>query len=65
MVEARVPAGNFEVMREGNHAEVYRRALVLFAQRLMETQRAFGDPKADLPATTREAKIKVESFCAS
>ena len=32
--------GNFEVMREWNHAEIYRRALVLFAERLMETQRA-------------------------
>jgi len=32
--------GNFDVMREWNHAEIYRRALVLFAERLMETQRA-------------------------
>ena len=32
--------GNFEVMREWNHAEIYRRALVMFAERLMETQRA-------------------------
>jgi membrane-bound lytic murein transglycosylase B len=32
--------GNFEVMREWNHAEIYRRALVLFAERHIETQRA-------------------------
>ena len=28
--------GNFEVMREWNHAEIYRRALVLFAERLTD-----------------------------
>src|SRR3974390_245672 len=28
--------GNFEVMREWNHAEVYRKSLVLFAERLRE-----------------------------
>ena len=27
---------NFEVMREWNHAEIYRRAMVLFAERLKE-----------------------------
>jgi membrane-bound lytic murein transglycosylase B len=27
---------NFEVMREWNHAEIYRKAMVLFAQRLRE-----------------------------
>ena len=27
---------NFEVMREWNHAEIYRKALVLFAERLRE-----------------------------
>jgi len=57
--------GNFEVMREWNHAEIYRRALVLFAERVTETQRAPWRSKVDLPATTREAKIKVESLCAS
>jgi hypothetical protein len=32
--------GNFEVIREWDHAEIYRRALVLFAERLMESQRS-------------------------
>src|SRR5215469_7121011 len=36
--------GNFEVMHEWNHAEIYRRALVLFAERLMQTQRAPSRP---------------------
>ena len=27
---------NFELMREWNHAEIYRRAMVLFAERLKE-----------------------------
>jgi membrane-bound lytic murein transglycosylase B len=27
---------NFEVMREWNHAEIYRKAMVLFAERLKE-----------------------------
>ncbi len=27
---------NFEVMREWNHAEIYRKAMVLFAERLRE-----------------------------
>src|SRR5262249_37552228 len=42
--------GDFEVMREWNHAEIYRRALVLFAERLMETQRA---PRRSNSSTSR------------
>ena len=57
--------GNFEVMREWNHAEIYRKAWCCLRSGSRRHSERLGGLKVDLPATTREAKIKVEFLCAS